>query len=246
MLSRPRKPPAKRWSPSGSIRLTHQVKFISSLGSRRARKSWSRRPSMSHTCSAAQACTGGLTSPKAHSYAGSAPLGFWNHSRHSASSWYLAKAGSRCARATVWKARSQAANHGYSQGSGIDRMSRASRLSQPALRPVAAFRRWRRLRRVAVQPALHVVAVELLAPDHPGERLAGHQARVVVDVGRDHLGVELVGLACRAARAPRRSAVPNAGRRRRRPQPDPDDLGLARRDGEPVPGRALGAGCRPG
>ena len=36
MLSRPRNPPAKRWSPSGSIRLTHQVKFISSLGNRRA------------------------------------------------------------------------------------------------------------------------------------------------------------------------------------------------------------------
>ena len=154
----------------------------------------SRRPSMSHTCSAAQACTGGLASPNAHSYAGSAPLGFWNHSRHSTSSWYLANAGSTWARATVWKAMSQAANHGYSHGSGIDRMSRASTLSQPALRPCRRSRWWRRLGRVAVQPALHVVAVELLAPDHPGEGLAGHEPRVVVHVGRDHLAVELVRL----------------------------------------------------
>ena len=101
MLSRPRKPPEKRWLPSGSIRLTHQVKFISSFGNRRPRKSLSRRPSMSHTCSAAHACTGGLASLNAHSYAGSAPLGCWNHSRQSTKSWYLAKAGSTWARATV-------------------------------------------------------------------------------------------------------------------------------------------------
>ena len=37
MLSRPRNPPANTLLPSGSIRLTHQVKFSSSLGSSRAR-----------------------------------------------------------------------------------------------------------------------------------------------------------------------------------------------------------------
>ena len=59
---------------------------------------------------------------------------------------------------------------------------------------VAAFGRGRRLGGVAVEPALHVVAVELLAPDHPGEGLPGDQTRVVVDGGGDDLAVELVGL----------------------------------------------------
>ena len=51
-----------------------------------------------------------------------------------------------------------------------------------------------RLGRVAVQPARHVVVVELLAPQHPGEGLAHHQ-RLVGRRGRGRqLGVELVGL----------------------------------------------------
>ena len=78
---------------------------------------------MRNTSSAAQACTGGFTSSKAHSYAGIAPFGCMNHSRHISTSWYFANAGAMCASATVWKARSQAANHGYSHGSGIERMS---------------------------------------------------------------------------------------------------------------------------
>jgi hypothetical protein len=67
MLSRPRNPPENTLSPSGSIRFTHQVKLSSSLGSSRVRKVESRRPSMSHTWSAAMAWTGGFTSPNAHS-----------------------------------------------------------------------------------------------------------------------------------------------------------------------------------
>jgi hypothetical protein len=67
MLSRPRKPPSKTLSPWLSFRLTHHVKLISSLWKTRARKSTSRRPSMANTRNAAHACTGGLTSPKAHS-----------------------------------------------------------------------------------------------------------------------------------------------------------------------------------
>ena len=96
----------------------------------------SRRPSIFQTASAASAWTGGLTSSNDHSYAGSAPLGCWNHSRHRTSSWYLANAGSTCASVMVWNARSHAANHGYSHLSGIDRMSAASKWRQPALRPV--------------------------------------------------------------------------------------------------------------
>ncbi len=92
---------------------------------------------MANTSSAAHACTGGLTSPKSHSYAGSAPLECWNHSRHSRISWYLANAGSTWARATQWNAMSHAANHGYSHLSGIDMMSNASKPCQCELRPVS-------------------------------------------------------------------------------------------------------------
>src|SRR3954454_3643479 len=138
MLSSPRKPPSKRFDPSESSRFTHQVKLTSSLSKIRLRKSRSRPPSMANTSSAAHACTGGFTSPKSHSYAGSAPFACWNHSRHSRSNWYLANAGSRWASGTQWKARSHAANHGYSHLSGIDMMSNASKLRHFAFLP---FRR---------------------------------------------------------------------------------------------------------
>ena len=94
-------------------------------------------------------------------------------------------------------------------------------------------RRWR-LRRVAVEPALHVVVVELLAPDHPGERLPGDQARVVVDGGRDHLAVELVGLHA-TLREHLVEARAERGVGRGRPEADPDHLGLPRRDRQAVP-----------
>ena len=61
----------KTLRPAGSLRLTHQVKLISSFWKMRSRNSRSMRPvilrSIWHTRSAAQACTGGFTSPKAHS-----------------------------------------------------------------------------------------------------------------------------------------------------------------------------------
>src|SRR2546426_5352903 len=43
-LSRPRKPPPKRWFPSLSLRFTHQVKLRQSFWKRRERKSRSRPP----------------------------------------------------------------------------------------------------------------------------------------------------------------------------------------------------------
>jgi hypothetical protein len=93
----------------------------------RFRNSLSRRPSIVQTSQAAAAWTGGFTSSKFHSYAGSAPWGCWNHSRHISRSWYFANAGSMWASTTLWNARSHAANHGYSHESGIDRMSAASK-----------------------------------------------------------------------------------------------------------------------
>src|SRR5207244_6311111 len=71
MLSRPRKPPWKTLCPSASLRLTHQVKFNRSFWKTRSRNRRSATPltrlSILYTRQAAQACTGGLTSPNAHS-----------------------------------------------------------------------------------------------------------------------------------------------------------------------------------
>ena len=65
-----------------SFWLTHHVKLMSSFWKTRSRNPKSRPPSISKTRSAAHACTGGLTSPNAHSYAGSCPFGCMYHSRH--------------------------------------------------------------------------------------------------------------------------------------------------------------------
>src|SRR3954453_8703979 len=124
MLSSPRKPPSNRFFPWRSLRLTHQVKFASSLPKERFRKSMSLRP-----CSAcslrcrkivAHACTGGFTSEKFHSYAGICPLGCRYISLSISSSCRLAKSMSRSEKATAWNARSHAAYHGYSHLSGIE------------------------------------------------------------------------------------------------------------------------------
>jgi hypothetical protein len=65
----------------------------------------------------------------------------------------------------------------------------------PPLRVASArpLRRRQRLRRIAVEPTLHDVVVELLRPQQAGQALAHHRARVRAEVRRDHGGVELVG-----------------------------------------------------
>ena len=74
MLSRPRNPPWKMFRPSASLRFSHQSKFRLSLWNAFSRKARSPIPvralSISYTKMIAQACTGGLTSVKFHSYAG--------------------------------------------------------------------------------------------------------------------------------------------------------------------------------
>ena len=134
-LSMPRKPPPNRWSPSGSLTFAHQVNPSSSLWNIRSSQTRSRAPSSSNTDSAASACTGGLTSEKFHSYAGSWPLGCMYHSRVISRSCSLANSGSTCASVTQWKARSQAAYQGYSHLSGIEMTSRLKMCPQRALRP---------------------------------------------------------------------------------------------------------------
>src|SRR5262249_38979524 len=63
MLSSPRNPPSNRLLPSASSRFTHQVKLTSSLSKTRLRKAMSRPPSMANTSRAAQARTGGAARP---------------------------------------------------------------------------------------------------------------------------------------------------------------------------------------
>ena len=71
MLSRPRKPPWKMLRSFASLRFTHQVKLSSSLWNAISRNLRSACPVMMrsiwNTRSTAQACTGGFTSPNAHS-----------------------------------------------------------------------------------------------------------------------------------------------------------------------------------
>ena len=50
-----------------------------------------------------------------------------------------------------------------------------------------------RLRGIAVEPALHVIVIALLAPEQPGEGLALNQARVFGESGAGALRVKFVG-----------------------------------------------------
>ena len=74
----------------------------------------------------AQACTGGFTSLKFHSYAGICPLGWKYRLRSMSRSCSLAKSKSTSDSDSVWNARSQAAYHGYSHLSGMEMMSALS------------------------------------------------------------------------------------------------------------------------
>ena len=111
----------------------------------------------------------------------------------------LANSGSISAKTVQWKARSQAAYQGYSHLSGMEMMSALTRcvqsLSRPLLREAGGFG----MAGVAGEPAAHVHVVVLLGPQHAGEGLALHEARVGLrDVGL-HGGVEAVGLVDAAA-----------------------------------------------
>ena len=132
---------------------THQVKFKSSFWKTRSKKGISSRPcsflSILKTrnvalgkCQCAplvgwnsphQACTGGLTSPKFHSYAGIWPSGFMYHSRVRRSSCFLANAGSTTANGIQWNAVSHAAKNGYSHLNQIVRKLTATSMVRTRL-----------------------------------------------------------------------------------------------------------------
>ena len=92
-----------------------------------------------------------------------------------AASCSLANSGSISAKATQWKARSQAAYQGYSHLSGIEMTSALSRCRQSLLRPCRRSAGGGGCAGSPSSQSAHVVVVELLGPEHPGERLALHQ-----------------------------------------------------------------------
>ena len=73
-------------------------------------------------------------------------------------------------------------------------MSKASKLRQRELRPASRAAGGAGWVGSPSSQRGHVVVVELLAPQHAGERLAHHRRLVRRPVGRGQLGVELVGL----------------------------------------------------
>ena len=93
----------------------------------------------------------------------------------------------------MWKARSHAAYHGYSHLSGIEMTSSLTMWNQLRLR-IAAARPRSGVDVVLLEPAVEVEVVVLLAPQHPGQRLAHHRRLVRVVGRRGDRGVELVGL----------------------------------------------------
>ena len=84
----------------------------------------------------------------------------------------------------TWKARSQAAYHGYSHLSGIEMMSALYMWCQWSLRGAACVR-LERIRAVLLEPLVDVVVVELLGPQHAGERLPHDVGRVGAERRRE-------------------------------------------------------------
>ena len=111
---------------------------------------------------------------------------------------------------------------------------------------VLAFRRRRRLGRIALQPFRHVVVIKLFAPDHARERLALHQPRVGIGDVLLQAGVKFVGLACGAGRKCASKSANGLPRRRAAGlrEPQPHGGRAARRHGQLVKRAGLGAGLR--
>ncbi len=234
MLSRPRKPPSNTLLPSLSLRLTHQVKFSSSLCMMRARKSMSVPPSIAKIRSAAHACTGGLTSPNAHSYAGIWPAGCRYQSRSSSSSCSFAKRRIDPRDRDAVEREIPGREPRIFPRIGHRDHVRRVHVPPAGVAAVQAGRRRRRSGRIAGQPAVDVEVVILLAPHQPGHRGPRDGGLVVGRAGRHQIGEERVRLA-RSGGDHLGEAVgqiERVGRRVR--QPDPDHRGFTGRHVEHV------------
>ena len=197
MLSSPRNPPSKTLLPSASLRLTHQVKFSSSLWKTRSRKSRvliavdledaQRRPRVHRRVDVAERpLVGGQLAVRVH-----VPLAAQQDQL------VLGELGI--------DVRERDAVEGEVPGRvpGVLPLVRhRDDVHVVQVRPVvvaarAPRRRRRRAGRIAVEPALHVVVVELLRPEHARERLAQDERLVGGRAGGRQLAVELVGLGAR-------------------------------------------------
>ena len=110
--------------------------------------------------------------------------------------------------------------------------------------PVDPLGRRRRRPGIALEPVADHIVIELLRPQHAGERLPHHVAGVRRQVGRNHGRVELVGFA-----NPFGEDVVEAGAERllgaaRASQPQTHGLRFTRAERQDVPRRGLGAGVR--
>ncbi|HEX6478176.1 MAG TPA: hypothetical protein VF043_04975 [Ktedonobacteraceae bacterium] len=104
----------------------------------------------------------------------------------------------------------------------------------------AALGWWRRAGGVATQPFIHIVGVELLAPEQAGQRLPLHRPRIV-RLGRTHLPVKLVGFP--DARAEDLGCAVERGTRPGGGQAHEDGLCGARLNDGAIVGRHPGAGA---
>ena len=129
---------------------------------------------------------------------------------------------------TAWKARSQAANHGYSHLSGMEMTRIELRWRQWPLRHGEAGGGRRPARVVAVEPPVDVEEVDLLAPEQAGEGLPLHE--LLVGGWRLRAGWP------RRTRRPRLAAPPRCGRRRRGARASRSSLKRRRRVTRPPAG----------
>ena len=106
--------------------------------------------------------------------------------------------------------------------------------------PATGWRR--RLCGIALQPLRHIVVVELLRPDQPGEGLTLHGTCIGILQPGLYARVEAVGLCL--ALFENRVEVAERQRHRLPAQPQPHLDAALRRHAELVPGRALRAGAR--
>ena len=91
--------------------------------------------------------------------------------------------------------------------------------------------------RIAREPAMNVVVIELLRPQHPAQRLSKHHGFIGRCAGRGEVGIELVRLLL----ALRHDLVETGARLAILAQPQADDGSLARADRQVVPERRLRA-----
>ena len=236
----PRKPPSKTLLPCASLRFTHQVKFSISLWKTRSRKARSATPFVAaldlvDAPARPTRAPAGSRRRTPTRRRGAARSGACTTRAARSVSCSLAKSGSTSANGTQWKARSQAAYQGYSHLSG-----HRDDVAVVEVRPLVVPAVLARLggggaRRVAVEPVVDDVVVELLRPEQPGERLALHGAlrRRRASGGSDG-GVELVGLGAAAAKTSSKSTRTGAAGCDGSARRSATHVGLARREDERV------------